>query len=72
MNSKIIGILEKLGLNGQESRAYLTLLKLKGSQTGDLCKKTNIASSRTLKNFGSIRKSSGKLCERHIKTSFLM
>ncbi len=45
MNSKIQEILEKVGLNGQESRVYLALLKLQQSQTGDLCKITNIASS---------------------------
>lgn len=38
-------ILSKIGLSSQESRTYLALLQIVESQTGALCKETNIASS---------------------------
>ena len=38
-------ILSKVGLTGQEARAYLALLELQQAQTGPLCKFTKIASS---------------------------
>ena len=42
---EIAGILKKVGLTEQEARIYLTLLKLKESRTGQLCKEAKIASS---------------------------
>jgi len=45
MNKGFEKILGKIGLTSQESRTYLTLLRLQESQTGKLCKEVNIASS---------------------------
>lgn len=52
--NKIIEILEKVGLTSQESRIYLALLELSESQTGNLCKYTNIASSNIYKLLDSL------------------
>jgi len=56
MNNRFEEILSKVGLNGQEARVYLALLKLQESQTGDLCKETNIASSHIYKILASLTK----------------
>lgn len=45
MNEEFQKILNKIGLTLQESKVYLALLTLQESQTGLLCKETNIASS---------------------------
>ena len=59
-SSKMDGIEEillKVGLTKQESKTYLALLRLQESQTGKLCKETNIASSNIYKILdGLIRK----------------
>jgi len=49
-------ILSKIGLTKQEARTYLVLLKLQESQTGELCKETNIASSNIYKILDSLIK----------------
>ncbi len=52
--NKIETILEKIGLTSQESRVYLALLELQQTQTGVLCKFTNIASSNIYSILGSL------------------
>jgi sugar-specific transcriptional regulator TrmB len=49
MEGRVEEILTKVGLTVQESRTYLGLLRLKESQTGELCKFTGIASSNIYK-----------------------
>lgn len=49
LKEKTQEILEKIGLNNQESKTYLTLLSLKESKTGPLCKETEIPSSNIYK-----------------------
>ena len=49
MEQRIEEILAKVGLTAQESRTYLALLRLKETQTGNLCKETGIASSNIYK-----------------------
>ena len=56
MNRIFEEILSKVGLNGQEARVYLALLQLQESQTGDLCNKTDIASSHIYKILASLMK----------------
>ena len=53
---KVENILEKVGLSGMEARVYLGLLKLKETQTGELCKEINIASSNIYKLLDSLIK----------------
>ncbi|MAH07129.1 hypothetical protein CMI38_02670 [Candidatus Pacearchaeota archaeon] len=45
METKYIESLKKIGLTKPEAKAYLTLIELKESQTGSLCKKSGISSS---------------------------
>ena len=54
MEQKFEEILETIGLNGQESRVYLALLRFQESQTGEICKFTNIASSNIYKILDSL------------------
>lgn len=56
MDNRFEEILNKVGLNGQEARTYLALLKLQESQTGELCNETNIASSKIYKLLDSLMK----------------
>ena len=49
MEGRVEEILAKVGLTAQESRTYLGLLRLKESQTGELCRFTGIASSNIYK-----------------------
>tara|TARA_Y100000310_G_scaffold244645_2_gene249493 strand:- start:12941 stop:13702 length:762 start_codon:yes stop_codon:yes gene_type:complete len=56
MEQRFEEILSKIGLNGQEARTYLALLKLQESPTGELCKETNIASSNIYKILDSLIK----------------
>ncbi|MBI2499543.1 hypothetical protein HYV88_04850 [Candidatus Woesearchaeota archaeon] len=56
MENKFDEILSKVGLTKQEVRTYLVLLKLQESQTGELCKETNIASSNIYKILDSLIK----------------
>jgi len=53
---RIIEILRKVGLTSQESKVYIILLKLQESQTGQLCKEANIASSNIYKILDSLIK----------------
>ena len=46
MEEKYLKSLEKVGLTNVEAKVYLTLIELKESQTGTLCDKSNIPSSR--------------------------
>ncbi|MBT6820104.1 hypothetical protein HOA55_02000 [archaeon] len=54
MEERFEEILTKIGLTVPESRTYLGLLKLKESQTGQLCKLTGIASSNIYKVLDSL------------------
>ena len=56
MNNRFEDILSKVGLNGQEARVYLALLKLQESQTGDICNEVSIASSNIYKILDSLIK----------------
>jgi sugar-specific transcriptional regulator TrmB len=51
---KVEEILRTVGLNGQEARVYLALLRLQESQTGEICKFSNIASSNIYKILDSL------------------
>jgi sugar-specific transcriptional regulator TrmB len=44
--AKYIESLSKIGLNAPESRVYLALIELKESKTGELSKKSNVATSK--------------------------
>jgi len=49
-------IFSKIGLTSLETKTYLALLKLQESQTGTLCKETNIPSSKVYKILDSLIK----------------
>jgi len=49
-------IFSKIGLTSLETKTYLALLKLQESQTGALCKETNIPSSKIYKILDSLIK----------------
>ena len=54
--NEIEEILEKIGLKKLESKVYLALLELQESQTGNICKFTNIASSNIYNLLDSLLK----------------
>lgn len=54
--NKVEEIFKKVGLTRQETKVYLSLLKLQEAQTGKLCKHTNIASSNIYKILETLMK----------------